>query len=60
MELIKIIFLAFSLFVAIHEGTVLYCWKCMNELEKSIETQYGIVYSIIIIIWLFVLIGRVM
>lgn len=50
MELIKIILLAFCLFVAVHEGAVLITWRYMSELEREVERKYAVVYSIIIII----------
>lgn len=50
MELIKIILLAFCIFVAIHEGATLMTWRYMSELEREVERKYAVVYSIIIII----------
>lgn len=58
---VKIIMLAFCVFVMFHEGSVLYCWRWMNELERETETRYATVYSIIITVWLIgYVIGRCM
>lgn len=52
MILSKILLLAFSCFVCIHEAVVLVKWKYMSEDDRHVEQVFAATYSIIIILWM--------